>query len=134
MSFPGDAVLIRFAVLAVWGLTIVWLSLTAAPPAPNVGLLGYDKLLHAAAYFTLTMLAGWAFSGITTLTRRLWLMLAVSAMLVGGVMEGAQALFTSTRSAELFDMAANGVGAAAALLLARILRFSKHPKDTSKHP
>lgn len=130
MSYPNGTVLLRFIVLAVWGLTIGWLSLTAQPPAPNVEMLGYDKLLHASAYFTLTMLAGWAFSGITTLTSRLWLMLAVSAMLIGGVMEGAQALFTSTRTAEMYDMAANGFGAGAALLLARLLRCSNNPKNT----
>jgi VanZ family protein len=111
-------------------MAIIWLSLSAAPPTPNMPLLGWDKFLHAAAYGTLTMLAGWAFSAVAALSGRSWLLIAVCSVVISGMMEIAQAAFTATRKAEWGDLIANCVGVAAVLLVARIARtFEKSRQD-----
>jgi len=119
----------RFFLLAAWVMTIIWLSLDPAPPAPDVPLFGYDKLFHAAAYASLTLLAGWAFSGITSLTGRFWLLIASSAVVIGGLLEIAQALFTVTREAEAADFIANCFGAGIALLAARIANIQRKTRQ-----
>lgn len=119
----------RFFLLAAWVMTISWLSLDPAPPAPDVPLFGYDKLFHAAAYATLTLLAGWAFSGITSLTGRFWLLIASLAIVIGGLLEIAQALFTVTREAEVADFIANCFGAGIALLAARIANIQRKTRQ-----
>lgn len=110
----------RFFLLASWLLAIIWLSLSPSPPTPDMPFLGWDKFLHAAAYGTLTMLAGWALSAVTTLSGRTWMVIAVSSVVISGMMEIAQAAFTATRKAEWGDLAANCIGVAAVLLLACI--------------
>ncbi|MRR57414.1 MAG: hypothetical protein EG824_04285 [Deltaproteobacteria bacterium] len=119
----------RFFLLVAWVLTISWLSLTPAPPAPEVPLFGYDKLFHAAAYASLTLLAGWTFSGIISLSGRLWLLIASSAIVIGGLLEIAQAWFTVTRKAEAADFIANCVGAGIALLAARIATIRRRTRQ-----
>lgn len=125
VSFLKTGIFSRFIVLMVWVLVIVWLSLTPKPPNPHMVLFGYDKFFHAMAYGTLTLLAGWAFSGVVMLSSRSWFMIAASAVLISGLVEVAQALLTTTRSAEVADLVANGIGATAALLLVRIAKISR---------
>lgn len=115
----------RFFLLAAWVMTISWLSLTPAPPVPDVPMFGYDKLYHAAAYASLTLLAGWTFSGIISLTGRFWLLIASWAIVIGGLLEIAQAWFTVTREAEAADFIANCVGAGIALLAVRIATIQR---------
>lgn len=122
MSCLKLAAITRFILLAGWILAIVWLSLTPVPPTPNISLFGFDKVLHAAAYCALTLLAGWALSGVTALSRRYWIMIALFALFTGGMLEISQALFTTCRKAEFADMVANGIGTSVALLVAGIVR------------
>jgi len=119
----------RLFLLAAWVMTISWLSLAPEPPAPDVPLFGYDKLFHAAAYASLTLLAGWTISGITCMTGRLWLLIASLAVVIGGLLEMAQALFTVTRTAELADFIANCFGAGIALLAARIAKTQRKTRQ-----
>lgn len=122
----------RFFLLAAWVLAIAWLSLVSKPPTPDTTLFGFDKFLHATAYGTLTLLAGWAFSGIAALSSRSWILIAVSAVAMSALMEAGQALFTTTRTAEVADLVANVIGAAAAVLLARIAKLARSSRQVTK--
>lgn len=108
----------RLFLLAFWIVIIVWLSLIPKPPKTDISFFGFDKLLHAAAYCALTLLAGWSISASISLSRRSWLVIALSAALFGGLMEIAQAAFTVTRQAEFGDLLANTFGASVALFVA----------------
>lgn len=82
-------------------------------PGPLVAVVGIsDKLEHAGSYFLLTLWLG------GMLERRRYLAAAVAAVLLGGSLEVAQRLLTTTREASLLDLAANAAGIALALALA----------------
>jgi VanZ family protein len=97
------------AVLA-FAAFIAWSSLAPTPPvsAPSLS----DKLQHFVAYLALTLLA----SGIA-MPGRLWLT-AFRCFLLGGFLEIAQGLLTTTRQAEWGDLAANTAGILAAWIIA----------------
>ena len=92
---------------AVLGVTIFSLLPAFAPP----GDYGFDKLVHASAYFSLALLAHVAFA-------RRWAALAAALSLIplGCAIEVAQA-FVPGRSADGWDAVVNGVGALAAVAL-----------------
>jgi VanZ family protein len=82
-------------------------------PGPLVAMPGIsDKLEHAGAYFLLTSwLAG-------MVERGRYLGVAVAALLLGAGLEVAQGLLTTTREADLHDLAANAGGIGLSLVLA----------------
>ena len=107
-------------------LVISWLSLTPAPPEIEGDFFGWDKLQHAAAYGVFTLLAGWAFGIFSIGLKRRWRMAVVGAVTFGGLLEIAQGVFTTARTAEWGDLLADMVGAACAYGLIMILnRFPK---------
>lgn len=90
---------------------VLFLALIPAPPTVT-GLLGWDKLNHAAAMAVVACLA------TCSVRPALW---AVAfgggyAMLLGILIELLQGAFTTTRSAEWGDLAADAVGVAVAML------------------
>lgn len=99
------------------GVTLIVLGIAIGSllPGPMVAAVsGYDKFEHLAAYLLLTLwLAG-------LVERRHYLRSALAAVLFGVVVELAQGLFTATREPEWADVAANAVGAGAALALAQL--------------
>lgn len=98
------------ALIALAVATIVVGSLLpdAGPPAGA----GLDKILHFLAYLSLTALG----AGIVD-AARVW-RVAMRCLLLGVLLEGAQAWFTETRDADWGDLLANAAGVAAAWLLA----------------
>jgi len=107
----------RRFVLLFWVLLIFWLSLDPAPPAPNLNIIGWDKILHAIAYGCLTLFAGWALEGSSPLRKSTWFAIAVTATALGGVMELVQMVFTSSRTAEYTDFLSDAFGAVVVLLI-----------------
>lgn len=103
----------RWVAFIAWGVAVLWLSLIPSPPVPRTGLFGWDKFQHAAAYGLVTLLGFSAFTHLTGFWRRL-IWAASVAVLFGALMEVAQGLFTTTRTAEMGDLAADTAGAAAA--------------------
>ena len=101
----------RWAIFIAWGIAIVWLSLSPSPPEIETSLLGWDKFQHAAAYGVFTILAGWAFGSYPWELKKRWLGAVILAVIVGGALEVAQAVFTSARTAELSDLFADLAGA-----------------------
>jgi len=105
--------------LAVFGLaTAIYLASEISPPKiPFRPFPQFDKLLHAVAYGVLTMLlfrALWADESRATPTGVL--LLGAVLATVYGVSDEFHQIFTG-REFDVWDMAANGVGAAAAAAL-----------------
>jgi len=90
-----------------WGFGLLWTAIIVVAcfthTQPSVGVSGFDKLLHTAAF---AGLAGWFGS---VYARRRHLLVAVLLLALGIVIELGQSL-TSYRSAELLDLAADAVG------------------------
>ncbi len=103
--------------MILWGAALVWLSLTPSPPAMPAGLLSWDKFQHAAAYGMLTLLAGWAFAQFIGDVRRRWRRAVAVSVAIGLLLEVAQGVFTTYRTAEVGDLLADCIGAAAVYLI-----------------
>jgi VanZ family protein len=112
----------RWLLFTSWGITILWLSLIPSPPVPETGLLAWDKFQHAAAFGLLTLLGYHAFTRLPSFRQRMICAAAVS-VLFGALVEVAQGILTSTRTAELGDLTADIVGAAAACAVVACGRF-----------
>jgi len=108
-----------FVLCIVWTLVIAWLSLTPSPPQVQQSFLGWDKFQHAVAYGLLTILALRAATGTACLKRLQPFHIAVAVTLFGGLMEVAQGLLTSMRSADSLDLLADAVGVLTAYLFFR---------------
>ncbi|MFA5515531.1 MAG: VanZ family protein [Desulfuromonadales bacterium] len=113
--------LFRFLPLAFWMAIILGLSLHSSPPRLDFSLVSWDKFQHAAAYFVLTALAGYALLAYFR-WRSAWLLAFATAVLFGGLLELAQGAFSTVRAAEWMDLAADAVGAGAVLIVVRWLR------------
>jgi VanZ family protein len=94
-----------------WSLAaaITTLSLMPQPPQPPPGLT-WDKLQHCLAYGALT---GWfaLFCG----SRRSLLLHGLGFVALGALIEPLQGLLTATRTPDMYDAAANALGAMAGL-------------------
>lgn len=105
-----------------WALIIAVLSLVPSPPTTDLGLLGWDKFQHAAAYGVLCLLVGRFLGGIGRCRRTMWPWAVAVTILFGALLEVAQGTLATGRSAELSDLAADGAGAVVAALGARCCR------------
>lgn len=103
---------LRLALFIAACATIVWLSLAPTTALPGVNM--SDKLEHAAAYGALALLGAWAFQA------RSW-RLALGLFALGVGMEIAQSTMGWGRQGDLLDAAANSLGIALGLGLARLV-------------
>ena len=110
----------------IWLLTITVLSLMSHPPAPEEGVLAWDKLQHALAYALLTLLGALAFTFYRSSRAERFLSAAVTAVVIGGLLEIAQGMLTVVRSAEFGDLLADAAGAAAVTCLALFVNGRRH--------
>jgi VanZ family protein len=106
---------------AAWFVIILFLALRSGTPSLESTILGWDKLQHAAAFGVLAFLGG------KTLEHRLplvkaWLYAFVLAILLGGLVEIAQAFLTTERTGDWYDFLADILGAA---LLSGMALFSR---------
>lgn len=110
------------AILATLGVAI--LSLGAVPKL-NLGLnlKSSDKYLHFIAYFSLGLL--WFFALKDRLHRYVFrIMIPLSLILYGIILEGLQGGLTTYRTADIYDALANAVGVLVAMFLFnRLLRW-----------
>ena len=101
---------------------IFYISSLPSPDRPELGFAGEDKVLHAAAYFLLTLtarpLAGAVARQRSDRTKG-WIAFGAAALF--GVTDEIHQLSVEGRSAEVFDWLADCTGALLALLL--IFRF-----------
>lgn len=92
-------------------LVISWLSLTPTPPEIPGDFFGWDKLQHAGAYGIFALLASWAFGTFSLDWKRSWRLAVLAAVTFGGMLEIAQGVLTTWRSAEWGDLLADLLGA-----------------------
>lgn len=98
-------------------MLILWLSLMPSPPrAP--GVLGWDKLQHAAAFAVVALLAGWAFQPLVPRPLMGWCRGGLFAACFGALVEVLQATLTTTRSADWTDFLADLLGVGVVCLVA----------------
>jgi len=93
--------------------TVVVLCLLPAPMIAPVASLLPDKAEHAIAFCTMTL---W-FCGLYP--RGSWWKIAIGFAFLGGAIEVAQGVFTTTRAMGFNDLVADCAGIAVALLLSR---------------
>ncbi|BDG01576.1 VanZ family protein [Anaeromyxobacter oryzae] len=115
---------LAFAVLAVaYAAAIFWVSNQSNPfPFVPSGILSHDKLLHAGAYAGLAFLVRLALAG-TRLRRPAALAVALAIASLYGVSDELHQLFVPNRQCDVWDWAADTLGAlAGAAVAAAFLR------------
>jgi VanZ family protein len=99
-----------FSLFCIWFATILFLALQTSTPTPESSLLAWDKFQHAAAFGLLALLGGKALESLLPSTRA-WFMAFILVVLLGGLVEVAQAMLTDYRSGDWHDLLADAVGA-----------------------
>lgn len=124
---------VRLALPILWAAVICWLSLTSTPPQIP-GPLGWDKLMHAAAYALLTILVA-QFLHKDAGRGKAGFFAGCSAVLYGGLMEVLQRLMQTGRTAEWSDLVADIVGAFAGYVIFRqtTVLVSRYHARNQKH-
>ncbi|ADI84675.1 VanZ family protein [Geobacter sulfurreducens] len=118
MLTPGSRRKLYTVLLAVWGVAILVLTLMPASKAEPLPFPGWDKIEHAVAFGALAWFAGRFLVVYGKCVRRCWLWAFCATVTYGALIEVAQATLTTTRTAELGDLAADAVGAGLVCLLA----------------
>lgn len=108
---------LALAVAATAAIAVLLLIPLPLPPE-GLGPPESDKVAHALLFGALAVSWGWA---LRPARGRGWLALALAVTAYGGALELLQAL-TPYRNADLADLAGDGLGAFAAVLVARLLR------------
>lgn len=120
---------LRLLQAVLWGLAMSWLSLVPTPPQLP-GVLGWDKLLHAAAYGLLSVLLARYLLTLRRLAPRQALVLAWLLTVCFGILLEILQLVTSLgRTAEWLDIAADAAGALLCCVVFRLIALprSGHP-------
>lgn len=108
----------RLALPVLWAANISWLSLTSSPPLIP-GVLGWDKLQHAAAYALLALSVAQFLYTHCNDSRKAGVYAACLAVAYGGLMEIMQLVTQAGRQAEWWDLVADAVGAVAGYVIFR---------------
>ena len=117
--------IVNFWKPALWLIIICYLSLMPGDGLPRVPLFNiphFDKLVHFGFYFIFTLLLIRPFSGISRFSFMISAMLAAT---VSGVIEILQFQIAIHRHGDLFDFLANLAGVLTALLFFRIIISGK---------
>lgn len=125
----------KILLFSCYALVLVWLSLAADPPQPQLSWPHKDKFGHALAYGLMTLLGAWAWSRGRSITSKGLLLGLISAMIFGVLMEVLQGLLTPHRQAEWLDLVANLAGGL--LMCALCLMWLKGREDLkarASHP
>jgi VanZ family protein len=104
---------INFVLPAIWTI-VIYVLLTMPdndiPRFPFLSVIYFDKWVHAGLFAMLTFLFSWPFSKLYPARHRLFVSIAVLALLYGIAMEYVQKYFTSDRDFDINDMLADGFG------------------------
>lgn len=111
-----------FIIAFFWTGLITWLSLVSFENIPkvSVSIPGKDKIIHFVFYFVFVFL--WT----KALNIQKWkqqIIMVLSAIFYGIIIEIFQDVFTLTRNADIFDIVANTFGAIIGCLFVRIKKL-----------
>jgi VanZ family protein len=124
--------ILRLLAPLAWAVTILWLSLTSSPPQIP-GVLGWDKLLHGGAYALLTLLIAQFLFCLPLHPGKACRVAWLAAVCFGALMEVAQLLAHTGRTAEWWDLFADAVGATLAYVILcqvqRLISLQHEPLD-----
>ena len=113
----------------MWTLVVLFLCLTSSGNIPKISVLYIDKLIHIFFHFVFTVL--WVlFFKVQIESSKKWKSLFISFMLsffFGITIELFQELFTTTRSADVFDVFANVTGSSLATIVMFLYYKIKEP-------
>lgn len=119
----------KFKVLLalLWTLGIAVVCLMSSSNVPKITIAGKDKLIHFLFYlgFVVLWMIAWSTNQSRfSLVKKLSLIFII-ALSYGIVMELAQSIFTTTRTADIFDVFANASGALFGVV---VMYFVHHKK------
>jgi VanZ family protein len=115
----------------MWKLAIFWavliFALSSIPgrSLPQVSVLHYDKVLHALVYGVLGGLCCLALEG--TVPRASAILGAITLAVAYGLTDEFHQMFVPGRSADLYDVVADGLGALLGAVAAAALGASRSP-------
>lgn len=124
----------RLSLPVVWAGILCWLSLTSTPPLIQ-GPLGWDKLLHAAAYALLAVTLAQYLQMHCADSWKAGFYAACLAIVYGGLMEIMQLTMQTGRLAEWQDLVADAVGSVAGCVIFRqaMVLISQHHARNQTH-
>ena len=112
-----------------WTVTVTVLCLISFKTLPSIEVSGVDKYVHATFHFIFTMFWGmyfWKNQHEIKISRIVTLVLI--SLSFGILIEFLQETFTTTRHADVLDVAANLTGALVALFVFVLIKKSKEAK------
>jgi len=104
---------IAFVLPVIWLILIYGLLTMPNNDIPKLGFLDaiyFDKWVHAGLFAVLTFLFSWPFRKLYPAQHRLFVSIAILALLYGIIMEFVQKYFTADRDFDINDMLADGFG------------------------
>jgi VanZ family protein len=110
---------LAFAVL--WTAMITYLCLVDFKVLPKIGIGGFDKYVHFTFHFVFTTLWFLYLKSKKEAPSGLYLKTFLASLVYGIAIEIAQALFTTTRKADVLDVCANASGSFVAILILFLL-------------
>ena len=126
---------VYFIPAIVWFIIANILFLMPGPDVPSVSFLDeiyFDKWVHAGLFAMLTFLFSWPFRKIYPARHRLFVSIAVLALLYGITMEYVQEYFTTDRDFDFNDMLADGFGCLVGYIAARYIATRIRLKEKNK--
>ncbi len=118
---------INLLLAVFWTLFIAVLCLISFKKLPSVKIAGADKCVHFTFHFVFTLL--WATYFKSSNYAKSSLKAIMGSVVYGILIEIAQEVFTTTRKADIFDVAANTSGALTAIVLLYIINLYIHKKE-----
>lgn len=107
----------------MWTLFMAYLCLTDFNKLPTIRIGGLDKSVHVILHFFFTSLWYLYLSSSRIIKKNQVLVVGIASVFYGAIIEVAQALFTTTRKADVVDVFANSVGTIAACFVAVYLIY-----------
>lgn len=124
--------MLRFLVPSlIWTTLVILLSLAPAQSIPEISFKfkGFDKLVHGVMYCGLTFLWITGFkrqNKSKKIRANAFVIVLLSAFILGVIMEGMQHFFIKNRYFEVLDLIANGIGCIFGLLFFRLIYKSSY--------
>jgi len=126
---------IAFVLPVIWVILIYVLLTMPDNDLPKLGFLEaiyFDKWVHAGLFAMLTFLFSWPFRKLYPVQHRLFVSIAVLALLYGIAMEYVQKYLTTDRDFDYNDMLADGFGCLVGYIAARYLVIRINLKEKNK--